>query len=190
MKFPIVTIWEKNNEWDNQELERGIYIVCPWHADTMHQLAKTLSAIEPMPMIAYQQRVDKDTTNGKLMIPSVNIERNIIIQQTIQELWINQDLIQILDITNLEIENFVCRMSRRSYIDRMMKELEIEDKAIGQVEALTASIRDIDYDFSSLLDQEEQRAHNQRFAKNFHQRKQWTTNNKWFWKSTYYRKNK
>lgn len=190
MKFPISTIWEKNNEWDNQKPERGICIVCPWHADTMHQLAKTLSAIEPIPMIAYQQRVDENTTNGKFMIPSINIEKNTIIQQAIQELGIDEDLIQILDITNLEIENFVCSMSRRSYIDRIMKELEIEDKAIGQVETLTESIRDIDYDFSSLLDQEEQRTHNQRFAKSFHQRKQGKPNSKWFSKSSYYRKNK
>ena len=188
MKLAIIGKTWNTNERDNQEQERGICIVCPWHADTIHQLARTLIAMEPMPMIAYQQRIDENTTNGKLMIPNITIEKSTAIQQAIQDLGIANDLIQILDIENKEIDDFVCSMSRKSYIDRMMKELEIEDKAIKQVETLTASIRDIDYNFSSLFTQEEPRAYNDKYAKKFHQKSQWKTNNKGFSKSNYNRK--
>lgn len=194
MKFPTINTWKR--DWldinqEEQERERWIFIIYPWHADTMqHVLAHTLIGLHNMPLLAFRQ-IDfineEQKDNYKIVIPRINPD----IIEAINELNMSNDLIQILTLEDRETKEIIHSVTgegTRSHLARMMQQLEIEDKIQENIMELSNNRLDLDYDFSSLLDQEEPRTYHHKYAKKFHQKTQGKINTKWFPKYNYHNK--
>lgn len=181
MKLPIGNNWKKDL-WEiiENEQERGVCIFCLWHPDTMHQLAKTLIGFNHIIIPAFKQTEfinEEKTDNYKIVIPKIKP---------------SHALIQILSLENKEIETIIWSAiwgwDSHNNIERIMETLNLEDKVQWNIMELTNEKEDLEYDFSSLLDQEEKKSYKQRFIKNFYQRKKGKSNTKWFSKTNYQRK--